>query len=762
MPSSLMARVKAGNSSASADKCPSHVDVSPVTQRSSKDCTSRTHAGCEAEPEPKSIIRQLLSHNPGPSSFEAPPPFYMCCESEAIDRQNCFELSPFECSAVQNPTNRDSATPQNFSRDPVDATSDPNEIPLECTPTPKKSSLAAAAFSSPATHRIKPTPTSSYYSKQPAVKSAYVPPFKRNALNVKEVTSPATPAKPVNCRNSDANTSHETPKLTLSTAKNAGRTRPSFHPQLVIKKYRRSAAGGGVHEEASVRSLEQLNATVNYLMQLFARQRPPNCENGMNNAMISNNFAGEDTWGKDDTASDYYQQEPSTQGVNPRPQASLCDTVNFIDDRLRAVQKDLVSLVGNLEESFSETTHDANNTLGNVQTKELLRRMQAKMVRYNILTLYLLSGVPSSKYQVKFGSRALRTCLSSYLNLSWGLHDDYSNLHLRKEMNNNLDKENAFSIELRTQDEMMAYVALFHMSAVLRAEENALPLPSTSSAEASTSLMEESGSGWGALFSTFTKYSIAQDGHSLSSVNKYPRWKWALELASLVQCGNYQRYFTLLEEGPSYQSADSTSSATLETSSEAASYNARFLLLARCCASHSINLIRLSALRQCNHAFGKGEKVPVRNLSRLLRFHPSNASDDEVDSASKHVLEFCRDAGLPVIDNDDRDRNVCFVLMKSAPIEISGDESIGRMCTPGRSNDSFVFGTEFVEQKDESVSSLTNLLHRVNMSEEVDDWEEHYCDDSSLSPNSDQAVMVRIDDDQVMIPSSNVLSKLVE
>jgi hypothetical protein len=274
--------------------------------------------------------------------------------------------------------------------------------------------------------------------------------------------------------------------------------------------------------------------------------------------------------------------------------------------------------------------------------------------------------------------------------------------------------------------------------------------------------MEESGSGWGALFSTFAKYAIAQDGPALVSASKYPRWKWALELASLVQCGNYQHYFTLLEQGPSYSSADLTSSTVLETSSEAVSYNARFLILARCCSSHSMNLIRLSALRRCNHAFGKGEKVPVLDLARLLRFHPSNALDDEVDSSSKRALEFCRDAGLPVIDNSDTAPNTCFVVMKSAPIEISGDESIGRMCTPGRSNDSFVFGTQFLEQNHDIVSSLTDRLHKVNMNESIDNWEEHFCDGFSLDSNSWDDVQGRIDDDRVMIPPSIVLIKLIE
>eukprot|EP00985_Skeletonema_marinoi_P023706 scaffold15930_cov73-Skeletonema_marinoi.AAC.1 len=53
----------------------------------------------------------------------------------------------------------------------------------------------------------------------------------------------------------------------------------------------------------------------------------------------------------------------------------------------------------------------------------------------------------------------------------------------------------------------MAYMALLHSSAVLRSEETALS-PS-SAGEVTSSLMEESGSGWGALLSTFCKHVVA-------------------------------------------------------------------------------------------------------------------------------------------------------------------------------------------------------------------------------------------------------------
>ena len=624
-------------------------------QDKSSDDTLVTRSSSESKAVPKSLIQQLLEGNSCPSSYVAPPPFFMCSESEALDRQSCLELSPFEYGDI----------PVDLQKSPADATWDANEIPMD-SPTPKKSSLAAA-LSSP--------PKSSYYSRhvsQPTHSTLN----KRNSIN-NPITSPVTP------NNISRHGGSMTPKASTGKKKEA-RLRPTFHPQLVVKKYRRSAAGGGVHEQQNLRTLDQLNVTVNYLMDVFARQLPLD--------------------GKD------RQLEPF----------SLCDTVNFIDDRLRAVQKDLVTLVGNLEDPSCNT-----EILNNPQ-RATLWKMQAKMTRYNIITLYLLSNVPAEKYQVKFGTVALRTCFTSYMNLSQSLLDEYKHT-----------KDSLFLRELETQDEIMSYIALFHMSAVIRSEES--PLPPTSSA---SSLMEESGSGWGALFSTFTKYT--EKCHS--SVYMYPRWKWTLDLAASVQSGNYQRYFRLLESGPT---TDKPPSMTLANNYlDEASDKARFLILARCCCSSSLNLIRLSALRRYNHSFGKGEKVLAHNLANLLQF---------TGDALLHAIEFCRDAGLPIVMDETGIENKCYVTMKSSPINISTDISIVRMCNPGRSNDLFVFGSSIGDEFQDDLTVLTSQLN-------IDNWEERDkipSDGEPLQRQNHDILSCRNDCDNVLIPPSIMLSKLI-
>lgn len=650
-------------------------DYASARDKSSADSAGSLLTGpsSESKAAQNSLIQQLLEGNSCPSSYVAPPPFFMCSESEALDRQSCRELSPFEYGEIPFDL-QNSVTPH---RKPADATWDANEIPLD-SPSPKKSSLAAA-LSSP--------PKSSYYTRH-ASKPTHSSPNRQNIVN-NHISTPFT-------QNNITRHGDSTPPKPSTARKTAARLRPTFHPQLVVKKYRRSAAGGGVHEQRNSRTLDQLNVTVNYLMGVFAQQIPHD----------ENNRA--------------LQHAPF----------SLCDTVNFIDDRLRAVQKDLVTLVGNLEDPSCKT-----EVLNNPQTRAILREMQAKMTRYNILTLYLLSDVPAEKYQDKFGTVALRTCLTSYMNLSLSLHDEYKHT-----------TDPLFLKELETQDEIMSYVALFHISAVIRSEESALPPTSSAS-----SLMEESGSGWGALFSTFTRY--VDKSHSL--IYMYPRWIWTLDLAASIQSGNYQRYFRLLESGPTTdkpRSVTLSNNYLIETPD-----NARFLILARCCCSSSMNLIRLSALRRFNHSFGKGEKVPAHSLASLLRFGSCDALNSaDTGRALLHAIEFCCDAGLPIVMDETGNANKCHVTMKSSPINISTDASISSMCNPGRRNDLFVFG----DLRGAELQDVTLLTSQLS----IDNWEEHDADKipSDHEPRQNNGILgCRIDCDNVMIPPSIVLSKLI-
>lgn len=120
-------------------------------------------------------------------------------------------------------------------------------------------------------------------------------------------------------------------------------------PSLAVSKYRRSAAGTN---QRTPRRVVQLIQTWEHLRAIFVHQR------------IHAN----------------------------QPPRALAATVSFLDDRIRAIQVDLV---------VSQRTSKA---------------LQLQLVRYQLITLYLLSGVSRTIYEPKFAKMALITALVAYWN----------------------------------------------------------------------------------------------------------------------------------------------------------------------------------------------------------------------------------------------------------------------------------------------------------------------------------------------------------
>ena len=106
------------------------------------------------------------------------------------------------------------------------------------------------------------------------------------------------------------------------------------------------------------------------------------------------------------------------------------------------------------------------------------------------------------------------------------------------------------------------------------------------------------------------------------------------------------------------------------------------------------------------------------------------------------------------------------MAMKSAPISVSKDVSIKRMCNPGRRNDDFVFGSCLEDNSSRHVDSLTNQLNECVIQQNVENWEDNDVkDDNAKSPCSTSnlsKIEARIDEDGVVIPSSQVIRALVE
>lgn len=79
---------------------------------------------------------------------------------------------------------------------------------------------------------------------------------------------------------------------------------------------------------------------------------------------------------------------------------SLVNTVNFVDDRVRAIQVDLV------------------------MSQQSSSKLQLELVRYHLVTLYLLSNLPQETFDPKFSCQALMTAIVAYWNKNTDLIDD--------------------------------------------------------------------------------------------------------------------------------------------------------------------------------------------------------------------------------------------------------------------------------------------------------------------------------------------------
>lgn len=322
----------------------------------------------------------------------------------------------------------------------------------------------------------------------------------------------------------------------------------------------------------------------------------------------------------------------------------------------------------------------------------------------------------------------------------------------------------------------MAYVALLHSNAVLRAEEDALPPPTPG--DSSSSLIDDSGQGWGALLAGFRKRTV-------HSSHDYPRWKWVLDLACAADGGNHWKYFCLLEEGPAVGAGGDVAvgldAGDDKDNGDEGVDDARFIILARCIASRSLNLIRLGAVRRYNRAFGKAEAVMGVDLARMLCFSDGrrrcNKGDDDggtvIDSggegftAEKAAVEFCLCVGLPVQEGND---GVSKIVFKSAPISISGTDAIGNVCDPGRTSDSFVFGSDFDNgcgtnnQNAAHVGAESSVRKAEGTVDNgVEDWEDRE-DDVAANGSAENYVIpgTRIDEDGVVIPPNKVIWNLIQ
>lgn len=343
----------------------------------------------------------------------------------------------------------------------------------------------------------------------------------------------------------------------------------------------------------------------------------------------------------------------STQRVHPRDvmePRSLAATVSFVDDRIRAVQVDLTTSL--LDSKRTDACWAK------------IRTLQAKLVRYGILVSYLLSDLSSTKYEAKFGRTALRTAIDSYFaawEATFGSGSSEGVYSTRPSEN-----------DLAERDEMLSYEALMHVSEGLRKGEAALPTHACGGAEGGCGAVLASYLGRGGTGSEPSALTDEEPSGATGMKNGMSKWSIALELAAAADQGNLIHIFRLL--------VDVSSTAT-------PLYEQRWKVLARCCVVPAVNVIRIGLVRRYNKSFGKLEKIPGTDLARLLCL-PSAES----------AVQFCSNIGLPTEDDK--------AIMKAAPISITDKGVIHRMTNPGRKEDAFVFGRQFLDLWSGATKSL--------------------------------------------------------
>lgn len=183
----------------------------------------------------------------------------------------------------------------------------------------------------------------------------------------------------------------------------------TIDPYRAVSKYRRSAAGSS--DRFPVRTLPQLEFAVDYLVELLAYQcAPPH--------RVS-----------DDKNKTESPPEPQRQ--------SFISAVRFVEDRIRAVQVELVKL-----QSASKS-------------------LQLKVVRCHILVLYLMADCSLQAYEPKFGVIALQTALSAYW-IGSG------------RTGGSADREDCDRDEDTGDDEILSYSALFQLNQSLVTQQKAV------------------------------------------------------------------------------------------------------------------------------------------------------------------------------------------------------------------------------------------------------------------------------------------------
>ncbi|KAL7559587.1 hypothetical protein ACA910_006992 [Epithemia clementina (nom. ined.)] len=484
-------------------------------------------------------------------------------------------------------------------------------------------------------------------------------------------------------------------------------------PRRAVQKYRRAAAAGGVTTATTTtstqpyRSPHDLNVTVDYLLCLLSQE---------------NGIGGE------------------RKGLaSSEPSPSLRSLVEFVEDRIRAVQTDCVKWQGvttgatttsikTASEVKASTTDrsvlDEASLSNNENTEDpmvlLLLKIQAKLVRAHILILHLMRHCKD--YEITFGKRALTTAFAQY----WSEFDKQQ----QREQQEQQQSRNQQPIHHQDLDDMLAYDTLFQLQKDLLLCERSDDGIGQAVLDPYRSIL------WTKMNATRTNINTNTQLQQQPISLFVPQFRWALQLAVDACLGHW---YLLLER-------------IAKLSSQPRLLSPRFQAMAKCLLLPALPRIRYKALQAYNVSWRKGEQLPGKELARLLHFSSSSSY------CSRRALQFAQSYGLPVALTTDGgcedNTNTGYVSLQSVPIQLF-DQNDNNM---NASSQHEMASTEATQQDDlfvfESVLSLPQLAI-ISATNNDDGHNSH----NNSDRNKD--VGWRVDGEGLRLPPIETMEKLL-
>jgi SAC3/GANP family len=462
-------------------------------------------------------------------------------------------------------------------------------------------------------------------------------------------------------------------------------------PCRAVSKYRRSAASlassNGSSSRPFPRTLEQLRVTAHYLVQLFLHFDKACGTTTTTTKKVRLRGRGSAVDGKANSTTTTNDEDEAAAAVQPQSQQDVLpflSLVNFIEDRIRAIQVDVIV----------------------TSSQQHCKKLQAVLARCHILLLYILSDnssknnktlAPSqhsnaharnntSYYERKFGLSALQTALSAY----WVGHNNKNNGSMndgtRAVPMGTTEDDSDHDNDDNEEEEMLSCTLLVHLSQQLSHDETTCFSSAAAAAFEMTTFWFQMTELYRNLFpGGSNRWVPAAAGHAISPSSD-PCLRWTLNLVAHVCRGEWQSILSSLL-GATAKASSSSSSPRSST----VPFNRRFRILAQCIMAPNVPYLRWRALQQFNLSLNKGQSVAGCELARLFGWHDPQArqqhwsiasaarstwSDDDDNSSDRNTaheerkdaaafaaIEFCKAYGMPVHDNGND------VLFKMNPIQ---------------------------------------------------------------------------------------------